>query len=213
MIDESKLDKLKLISNLVAALSVVVFIVLLGYSASKLRSLNEEIGSRKHQLEELEKKRAGLEAQTRELEDTVKVLEGRKTLLESVIDQFPQESARAYEKAMASRSAFESQGAEEVEPLVYIQISDESQRQRAQALADALQERGYTVPDIENVSKKPGGAPRDTQLRLFPGSDKEDKEQLLRVLEAEGIKAEPRTLPLVARPNQYEIWFGTNDPR
>ncbi len=229
MIDESKLDRLKIVSNVAAALCFVVFIGLAAYSAIRLHAINTEIAQATQTRDELQKQAAEFNAQAAALQSQVAALETRSAelqkraeelqkteaalkvsvdFLESVLGRVAKENKRVVERAAVASTTDTALRAEEVQPLVYLHITDEAQRPRAQALADKLRERGYVVPSIENVGKQPN-LPENNELRLFSGSEQKDQEDLVALLGAEGIESQLVSSKVVTRPRQYEFWFGT----
>ncbi len=95
-------------------------------------------------------------------------------------------------------------------PVVYIQISNESQRAAAKEAAGRLQEKGYIVAGIENVGKK---SPDKTELRFFHGTQQEtdDTKDITRILQDIRIAAQVKKIgangDTAVRARRYELWF------
>jgi len=229
VIDESKLDRLKIVSNVAAALCFVVFIGLAAYSATRLHAINTEIAQAtqkrdalqrqaaesQKKAEELQSQAVALQSQVaeiqkkaEELKKTEEALKVSVNFLESVLGRVAKENKRVVERAAVASATDTGLRAEQVQPLVYLHITAESQMPRAQALADKLRERGYVVPSIEDVSEQPN-LPENNELRLFSGSEQKDQEDLVALLGAEGIQSKLVSSKVVTRPRQYEFWFGT----
>jgi len=229
VIDESKLDRLKIVSNVAAALCFVVFIALAAYSAIRLHAINTEIAEAtqkrdalqkqaaesQKKADELQRQAVALQSQVAEiqkkadeLKQTEEALKVSVDFLESVLGRVAKENKRVVERAAVASATDSALKAAEVQPLVYLHITDEAQMPRAQALADKLRERGYVVPSIEDVSEQPN-LPENNELRLFSGSEQKDQEDLVALLGAEGIQSQLVSSKVVTRPRQYEFWFGT----
>jgi hypothetical protein len=93
---------------------------------------------------------------------------------------------------------------------VYIHIRSEDQRKPAQKVAAALQAKGFLVPGIELVNV----GPKESELRYFQGSNKDDTDSLIADLQTLRLDVSPVDLseryknsPGI-RPRHYELWFG-----
>ena len=98
--------------------------------------------------------------------------------------------------------------------LIVIQIHDNSQYEAAEKLSAILErDRGnkdysVIVPSIDRYSPK--FTIRTTQLCFYHKSAENRAKEMIAILEAVGIKAEPRYIPnfeMGVRPNQFELWF------
>ena len=91
--------------------------------------------------------------------------------------------------------------------LVYIQIVDESQREKAKTIAEMLRSKGYNVPGIELV-KSLKGKVEQTQVRYFHQDEVVDARKLASLLKVGDLKL--IFTPLPAPKGQMEIWFADN---
>lgn len=93
---------------------------------------------------------------------------------------------------------------------VYIQIPDESKRQLAKDIQKQIQDKGFVVPGIENISKKNGQGPKITEIRYYKDQEKAEAQQLVNLLK--NIKDlqvtdSPIQVKGNTRPRHYEIWI------
>jgi len=109
-------------------------------------------------------------------------------------------SASAKSEASAALSSIPAQ--------VYIQIASESQREKAKEILIELQQRGYSVPGIENVAGK-ADSPKRTNVRYFNDQDRAVAESIVQVLKDKGMGSAYalRVSHLKARPGSLEVWF------
>jgi hypothetical protein len=95
-------------------------------------------------------------------------------------------------------------------PRVYIQIANESQRERAKVLASLLDSIGFNVPGIENIEGK-ANAPFKTQVRYSSTGEFKEARDILNLIKAsipELIQDKPVKIPPgKSRARHYEIWF------
>lgn len=94
--------------------------------------------------------------------------------------------------------------------VVYIQIRSTSQREKAQAIATALQSKGYVIPRIEQVTIGPS---KTSQVRYFRPEDQEKAVQLVKILQALQVQDPIKpSLTATDRANikHLEIWFSPN---
>lgn len=193
MIDLHKLSAIQKITQWVAAVGLLVFFALIIFSLFQLNKINHRISAKTTELEKLEKEVKGLQAQKEELQKSIELsAEGTKKL----VDGNPQ--------------------FRQILPRLYIQISDESQRDRANKIAGLLQQQGYVVPGIENVGRKGAKVPDKTELRYYPDQPDTamDLERLKAILGRAGVSYVPKALqyadPTKARPRHYELWFSSD---
>jgi hypothetical protein len=119
-------------------------------------------------------------------------------------------TAEALRKQLAALGAAD---ARRLAPLVYLQIAHPAQRQIADALARRLRAAGYQVPDIEDLSRKPGvKLPQQPELRVQGASDQALARWLLKVT-GQAVGAPVKAVMLrAAKPatDTFEIWFDTS---
>lgn len=99
-------------------------------------------------------------------------------------------------------------------PRVYIQIASNDQSERADKIAAALRNIGFTVPDYQVVSKS---APKTNQLRYYKSFDASDassnisylNQALQKIEEVDGTNWSSLQLDRSSsvRPGHFEIWF------
>lgn len=94
---------------------------------------------------------------------------------------------------------------------VYIQISREGQRSKAEDVRTALQKKGFTVPGIENIAIK-ADIPKKTNVRYFNDQDKSIADQIVAVLKEQGLASaySYRVARYKVKPGSLEIWFSLN---
>lgn len=212
-ISETKLRKIKRLSQLAALLSLAIFLVLIIYSARRLSSINAEIKTKtddlKTKTDDLEKaqgKLTTLKAESHELEERINKQKEQIKFQGEIIRESP-DVKESVKRADASDSRSDN-----VLPLIYLHIVEESQRKRAKELANKLQEKGYIVPEIENVGKKPSVIIADkTVLRIFQRRREEDVSDIFNFLKSENVDVRnPEPSNISTRPRQYEIFFSRN---
>jgi len=95
---------------------------------------------------------------------------------------------------------------------VYIQIGNQNQKPRAEAVRAALQEKGYVVPAIENVAGK-ADLPKRTNVRYFNVQDKSVAEDLVKTLREHGSTSAYAyaVSRLKVKPGSLEIWYSPED--
>lgn len=230
-IEEEKLRRIKRLSQVGAVLSLLVFIVLFGYSIHKLQAINAEIDESGGKLAKMQKDLKDKEDQLTLKNDELKLktdeFNARRIAVEELTTRYEKlndlvaeiEKANpavvaSAEKVTDEKNAQENPGARKARPLVFLHIADESQRKRATEIGKKLQAQGYVVPGVENVRER---APKmGTQLRFFRRNDEgaADINGIMAVLKGENIEAQPVTLSLKyagsATARQYEIWFGAD---
>ncbi len=100
-------------------------------------------------------------------------------------------------------------------PRVYIQISDQSQRAVAELLQATLRNENFVVPDIENVGKKPSiYIPPKTEVRYYREEEQQDALRLISIMKNQNIGLLINETPKKiggsgrgTRPGHFEIWF------
>ncbi len=93
---------------------------------------------------------------------------------------------------------------------IYFHISNESQRLKADEIANFLRENNFIVPKISIT----GSIPKETQLRYFRMSDRVEAELLTSFIMARNTKAVTKYLKgyeLSTRPRLYELWFSKSE--
>ena len=112
----------------------------------------------------------------------------------------------------------ESQKTVTLPPRLYFQLANENQRQRADKLAAALRNLGFTIPAYEIVGDR---APARSELRWYQPANEEDLGtvtanrdkalQTCREVDGPNWILKERTSS-AARPNHFELWFGADRP-
>lgn len=97
---------------------------------------------------------------------------------------------------------------------VYIQISDESQRDAAKALQATLVNENFIVPGIENVGKKGKYIPLKAEVRYYRDEELPDATRLISIMKSQNLGVPINDVPLRipgagrgTRPGHFEIWF------
>jgi septal ring factor EnvC (AmiA/AmiB activator) len=168
---------------------------------AELESANRDLGKAQGALKdtnaEIGRKRQEADALQRQIEFY------RSTLRTCGVD--PQQAV----EATATKAAARAGGWSQIPARIYIQIGDEAQRPRADALARLLQAKGFIVPDIENVGAD--RIPRRSQLKRYAQVwSQDDVDNILALFQSQGVNLNLGE-PLAAggvRPRHYEIWFG-----
>jgi len=189
MIDEQKLAVIRRNAQMLAAVSLVVFFALIGLSLYKLIAIRKEI-------RDLENVRAAKQAEIDKLDEQKKLFQ-----------QEAERSTRSLKKVIES-----SPQTSQLPPRVYLQINDESQREKANQVAELLQKQGFIVPGVDNVGRK-GITTTRTDLRFYTdnpeGAGDLDKiKAALKQVEITPIDRSLRTSSTKVRPRHYELWFG-----
>jgi hypothetical protein len=102
-----------------------------------------------------------------------------------------------------------------VKPRVYIQISEESQRQIAKTLQATLLNENFIAPGVENVGRKGNMyIPSQTEVRYYREDELPDAQRLISIIKSQNtglpINEVPQKVPGTGRgtrPGHYEIWF------
>jgi hypothetical protein len=94
---------------------------------------------------------------------------------------------------------------------VYLQIADDHQRGKAEAIRTALQQKGYVVPGIENVAGK-ADIPKNTNVRFYNDQDQAIAVAIASILRDQGLSTAYayRVARFKARPGSIEIWFSSD---
>jgi len=200
MIDEKKLTEIRRKSQIVAALSLVAFFALIGYSIYKLIMIRKEISK--------------LEQVRGDLKNDVVDLTAQKSDLEKQKRLFQEEAQRS---TKSLETVFQSNPqAQQLHPRIYVQINDESQREKANQIANLLQKQNFIIPGIENVGNTKGITTAKTDVRYYTNNPDwtSDINKIKEVLKQSGITPIDRELkdssPGKIRPRHYELWFGTD---
>ena len=94
--------------------------------------------------------------------------------------------------------------------IIYLQISEEKQRPRAEGIARQLQENNIRVPGIERVSVPVARS----EVRYFWPEDEKGAEEIIRLLDKYiGVDVTPTYVPgyeETAPRQQFEIWFAAS---
>jgi hypothetical protein len=91
---------------------------------------------------------------------------------------------------------------------VYIQIANDKQRMKAEAIRVILQEKGYVVPEIENVEGKLD-LPRKPNVRYFNDQDKPIADGIVAILIEQGLSSAhaEQVSRYKVKPGSLEILF------
>jgi hypothetical protein len=119
------------------------------------------------------------------------------------------EIAAALRKSEQNHTVPDDDNPATLSPIIFLQITDEKTRDIAKKLEALLEEKDYTVPGIERVSR----GPKARELRYFRKSDEQEAASIVSMLNNSGWA----TVNLkyvrgyenakVIRPRQYEFWF------
>ncbi|WP_343689985.1 hypothetical protein [Chitinophaga sp.] len=126
-----------------------------------------------------------------------------------------QQKAQLIEKIELKNSPLVSSSATTINPRVYIQIANESQRADAGKLQTVLNNDNFITPGIENVGKNPGiMIPNMTEVRYYRDEELPLALRLIADLKTMNlglkINEAPQRVPgngRGTRPGHYEIWF------
>lgn len=126
-----------------------------------------------------------------------------------------QQKAQLIEKIELKNSPLVSSSATTINPRVYIQIANESQRADAGKLQTVLNNDNFITPGIENVGKNPGiMIPNMTEVRYYRDEELPLALRLIADLKTMNlglkINETPQRVPgngRGTRPGHYEIWF------
>jgi hypothetical protein len=97
----------------------------------------------------------------------------------------------------------------ELSTLVYIQIANENQREKAKVIQSDLIKNGFSAPGIENVGDNVGAKPKIldiTEVRYFRNEDKTQVGKIKKILKSNGINTF-REVETSGTVKQIEIWF------
>jgi hypothetical protein len=93
---------------------------------------------------------------------------------------------------------------------IYFHISSNNQVSKSENIANFLRENNFIVPKTSITSS----IPKETQLRYFRISDKDEAESLISLVQSRGVKVTAKYLKgyeLSTRPRLYELWFSKNE--
>jgi hypothetical protein len=120
------------------------------------------------------------------------------------------------EAAEKNRVLLQTRPPNTIAPRMYFQLSSENQRPRADRIATALRNLGFTVPAYEIV----GRSPQANQLRWYTPSNEADLQsvkdnlasalQTVRKVDGPNWEGREITTSSSARPNHFELWFGAD---
>ena len=210
MIDERKLKSIKRVSQVIAALSIVAFFALIGYSAYKLYSLNRDIAEAKEDLAKMNANREKLVNDIKVKQQEFDELDKKAKALGEINDKIATIDRKIVAQAV-DEVIQSSPKTADVLPRIYIQIANPYQHLRAKQIATKLQENGFIVPDIENVGDK---ASSSTVVKYFHKNDEEAAEakKIVEILRGEKVIAEAKYFdnPNRTRARRYEIWLGAD---
>lgn len=203
MIDEAKLKRMQTRAQIAALASLVVFLVLIAFSASRLITLKGEVADVE---QELAAKRQELEDVEQELAEAERKVEVHRELYGKMAQEDPGLARTATAAVLEADPE-----AAEILPRVYIHIRSEEQRPPAATLGEALERAGFVVPGIERLADI---GPSQSELRYFHDTEREvtDAERAAAVLGAAGLALEPKLVPgfedsTEIRPRHYELWL------
>ncbi len=201
---------MKRVSQVIAALSIVAFFALMGYSAYKLYSINQNIAKAKIDLAKMNEEIARLANDIKIKQQEFDELDKKSKAISEVNDKIANIDRKIVEQAV-NEVIQSSPKTAYVLPRIYIQIANVSQHFRAKQLATKLQENGFIVPGIENVGDK---ASSSTVVKYFHKNDEEADEakKIAEILRGEKIIAEAKYFdsPNKIGVRRYELWLGAD---
>jgi hypothetical protein len=103
----------------------------------------------------------------------------------------------------------------DIQPRVYIQISDESQRSIGKSLQGALVNSNFLAPGVENVGRKGNTyIPPQTEVRYYREEELPDAQRLISIIKGLNIglplNENPQKISGTGRgtrPGHFEVWF------
>lgn len=219
-----RLESIQRLLQYGAALTLVVFLVLIVFSYFEWRGTIDEIKTNEQKIEEQKKiladKLAELKQSNENLAKQQEELDRQREDLkknEEIIKKQNEEVSEKQKlidgfKEVLKNKSVQNGGDKQTPPLIYVHIAREDQRARAAEIVRQLKSKGYLVPGIENVNKK---APEASQLRACSSNDvaKNDVIEITKALASlSAASVEPKYLTNcgISRPRHYEIWFGAN---
>ncbi|MEY4589408.1 MAG: hypothetical protein RL497_1484 [Pseudomonadota bacterium] len=123
-----------------------------------------------------------------------------------------EEKTRLVEKVSTlNQSLISTTSRTDLKPRVYFHIRDESQRAKAQHLADEMEGReNVIVPGVRQVDV----GPTVTELRYFKNAEEQEAKKIASSLTSLGLKVEARYVQGVEssnkiRPRHYELWISS----
>jgi hypothetical protein len=98
-------------------------------------------------------------------------------------------------------------------PRIYFHIRNESQRARAQAVANALPSSSWIVPGIQRLDV----GPSTSELRYFRNDEGAEAQRIVAALRQQGVAVTAKEVPGYEtsdkiRPNHFELWLAPNAP-
>jgi hypothetical protein len=121
-----------------------------------------------------------------------------------------QKLAQVEELKEALRVKPASSDAAALAPRVYIHITDNAQRSRAEQIGRQISSAlSLAVPGVQRVSK----GPSVTELRYFNGASKSEADAIASYITGLGVQTQAKYIPgyessTLIRPRHYELWFG-----
>jgi hypothetical protein len=119
----------------------------------------------------------------------------------AVVEEIRQSgSAAAKEEASAALSSIPAR--------VFVHIASEVQLAKVKDIVLALQDRGFVVPGVENVSGK-AELPKNTNVRYFNAEDKPAAEAIAELLREKGVAGAyaSNVTRYKVKPGSLEVWF------
>ena len=119
------------------------------------------------------------------------------------------------ENANSNIADFVKNTVEKQSARIYFHIQDVSQQPEADDDSTRMQEklgRDYVIPSIKHVHV----GPKNTELRYFRLSDKDEALRILTALEDSGIDAKVQYVKrpeIETRPRHFELWYGEFPPK
>lgn len=211
MMSAKEIETLQKRSQKVALVILVIFVLLIGYSFVKLRTIKSEIDS-------AQTTRNNLLLEVKTLKDQADVLRGEVKALKKTKDELSLVAVKATNKlAEADSSSAQkfvdttvktSPSITQNLPIIYIQIYDRRQKTSVDAIAEKLRQQAYIIPGVESRPNKV----KATEVFYFRAEDTQEAERIASILQASGVKDSeaklaPEQFQGTVRPRQFEIWF------
>lgn len=223
-----RLESIQRLLQYGAAITLLVFLVLIVISSYVLDGTIKEIGTNGERIKEqnevlanketaLEQSQIHLNQSNKKLAEQQKELDGQQEKVkknEEIIKKQDEEINEKQKlidglKDVVNKSS--QNGDKQITPLIYVHIAREDQRGRAAEIVKQLKNKGYIVPGIENVQDK---APKKiSELRTCDSTDaaKADISDITKALKSLSVALKPPEYLTKdcdnARARLYELWF------
>jgi hypothetical protein len=222
-------SKVEVVSKIISALFLPIVLLLLGYWFStqqkELDNLRNQAENSASRLTTMLRHLSSENPKERELATKVTEFLGKKNQLPSELVPVLLEIANndpSKDVSIKARQSLETianenkvlaptirEGLFPLSKLVYIQIANEKQHEKAKKIQSDLRQNGFSAPGIENVSGK-AIIPPNMEVRYFNDKEKSQVEKIVDILKANGItRVHPILISKGTGP--IEIWFSSND--